>query len=87
MDLHYGIAYASDETIEVKVQAICLIEDYLGLSNCRVGLGALGVERIPWDQMQLIYFCFSGMNYRLGCIVRLYWEISMHQNRVSSEAL
>ena len=44
MDLHYGIAYARDETIEGKVQAICLIEDYLGLSNCRVGLGA---EQIP----------------------------------------
>ena len=47
MDLHYGIAYARDETIEVKVQNICLIEDYLGLSNCRAGLGALGVEQIP----------------------------------------
>ena len=69
MDLHYGIAYARDETIEGKVQAICLIEDYLGLSNCRVGLGA---EQIPRDPMQLIYFCFSGTNYRLGCMVRLY---------------
>ena len=36
-----------DETIEGKVQAICLIDDYLGLSNFRVGLGALGAERIP----------------------------------------
>ena len=47
MDLHYSIAYARDETIEGKVQAICLIDDYLGLSNFRVGLGALGAERIP----------------------------------------
>ena len=47
MDLYYGIAYARDETIEGKVQAICLIDDYLGLLNCRVGLGALGAERIP----------------------------------------
>ena len=52
MDLHYGIAYARGETIEGKVQAICLIDDYLGcgsqfwianLCMCVDGFGFLAV--------------------------------------------